>query len=234
MRQRFDAGSGLAGAGALVLLVSLFLHWYAPDLRAWDAFEWLDWALGALAIATLVGVVHGEQDATAAARWLPWVGLAALLVVVSQLIDPPPAAREHSREIGAWLAFVAAAAMLAGGALATANVSVTVDVRGRERRRRVAAVDRRGAGTGEAADARANAGTGTGSAEETAAGLAERARPGSGAGPGGRIARPAGTRDDDATAVTPTPGDPDRTQPIGAIEPRGERGDRGDTGTSEA
>ena len=49
MTRRIEAGPVLVGLGALVLLVSLFLDWYEPDVTAWEAFEVLDLLLAALA-----------------------------------------------------------------------------------------------------------------------------------------------------------------------------------------
>ena len=143
MRQKIDLGSGLVALGALVLVVSLFLSWYAKDVTAFDAFEVVDWALLGLAIVTVAGVLLSIRDATAPPRWLPVVVLAAAYLVAAQLIDPPPLVRGHTREIGAWLALASVAAMAAGLALSAASISVTVDVRGRDRRRRMPAVDRR-------------------------------------------------------------------------------------------
>jgi hypothetical protein len=144
VRQKFDLGSVLAAVGALALLVSLFLHWYAT-VSAWTSFEIVDWLLAALAVATLVGVLRGATDAPGPARWLPLAGGAALLLVGSQLIDPPPAVHGASREVGAWMALGSALAMAIGGALAAASISVVVDVHGRDRRVRMPAVDRRDA-----------------------------------------------------------------------------------------
>src|SRR5947199_9329139 len=97
MRQRIDLGAGLIALGAIALLVSLFLHWYGSDLTAWDTFEIVDWALAACAVAALVGVALALRDAASAPSWLPAVVLAALVLVVSQVIDPPPAAHGESR-----------------------------------------------------------------------------------------------------------------------------------------
>src|SRR4051812_45977402 len=143
MRQRIDLGAGLIALGALALLVSLFLDWYTPAISAWDAFEIVDWALALCALAALAGVAIALRDGTSAPSWLPAVVGAALLLVVSQIIDPPPAAHGQDRDTGAWLALGGVALMVLATALAAASISVTVDVRGRERRRRVAAVDRR-------------------------------------------------------------------------------------------
>jgi len=141
LRQKIDVGGGLVAAGAGLLLVSLFLDWYSPGANAWSAFELVDLVLAGLAIAALAGAVRppgGEP-----ARWAGLASAAALVLVSSQLIDPPPGAEEDARQVGAWLALAASLAMAAGGALAAASISVIVDFGGRDRRRRVPAVDRR-------------------------------------------------------------------------------------------
>ena len=143
MRKKIDLGSGLVALGALVLVVSLFLSWYAKDVTAFDAFEVVDWALLGLAVVTVAAFVISIRDATAPPRWLPIVVLAAAYLVVSQLIDPPPGAHHLKREVGAWLALASVIGMGLGLLVTAASVSITVDVRGRDRRRRVPAVDRR-------------------------------------------------------------------------------------------
>src|SRR3954454_10652951 len=147
MRQRIDLGAGLIALGAVALLISLFLDWYSPGITAWDAFEIVDWALAACALAALLGVGIALRDGTSAPSGLPAVIGAAVLLVVSQIVDPPPAAHGQPRDTGAWIALGGVALMVLASALAAASISVTVDVRGRERRRRVAAVDRREAAT---------------------------------------------------------------------------------------
>ena len=42
MTRRIEAGPVLVGLGALVVLVSVFLDWYQPNVTAWEAFEALD------------------------------------------------------------------------------------------------------------------------------------------------------------------------------------------------
>jgi hypothetical protein len=105
----------------------------------------LDLVLLGAAVAA-VAAAFGRLDS----RVLLGAALVAVVVVVSQLIDPPPAGQELEREVGVWLALVAAAGLLAGAALVAAQIAVTVDVRGRERRRRVATVDKRGGATPQA------------------------------------------------------------------------------------
>ena len=142
MDRRLDAGALLVAAAALLLIVSLFLDWFGlgggDGATAWEIFEVLDLVLVAAAVAA-VAAAFGRLDS----RLLLGAAVVAVVVVVSQLIQPPPAGQGADREIGAWLALVAAALLAAGAALAAAQVAVTVDVRGRERRRRVATVDKR-------------------------------------------------------------------------------------------
>jgi hypothetical protein len=140
LRERFDAGSGLVAVGAVLLLVSLFIDWYQPGGDAWVVFEWLDLALAGAAIACLFGIA---PRFTGLGRAVPVIALAALAVVIVQLISPPPAARRSDLDSGAWLALAATALMALGASLAAASISVTVDVRERERRRRTAAIDAR-------------------------------------------------------------------------------------------
>lgn len=146
MRQRFDLGAGLIALGAVGLVISLFLDWYSPSITGWEAFEIVDWALALCALGALAAVGIALRDATTAPRWLAGVIFAAAFLVVSQIIDPPPAAHGQPRDVGAWVALGSVALMILANALTAASISVTVDVRGRERRRRVAAVDRREAG----------------------------------------------------------------------------------------
>ena len=92
MTRRIEAGPVLVGLGALVLLVSLFLDWYQPAVTAWEAFEVLDLLLAALGIAALVGAVGAiRPEATAIERhWLPAIVAAIAIIVVAQILDPPP------------------------------------------------------------------------------------------------------------------------------------------------
>jgi hypothetical protein len=143
-RSNYDLSTALVAIGAIAVLISLFLDWYEPGLSAFDVFEVTDWLLVALAVGALVviGTEAWSGGGTPNNR-LAWIcGLLAFLVI-AQLLDPPPAARGESREIGAWLALGGSALMVAGAVLAMAQISVTIDVTERERRRRMAAVDAR-------------------------------------------------------------------------------------------
>jgi hypothetical protein len=150
LRERFDAGTGLVAVGAVLLLVSLFIDWYDPGGDAWAVFETLDLALAAAAICGLLALAP-RFGTGGLGRALPLITAAAFAIVIVQLIDPPPAARDSDIATGAWLALGATALMAAGALLTAASISVTVDVRGRERRRRAVAIDARD-GAAEAAE----------------------------------------------------------------------------------
>lgn len=142
MDRKLDAGALLVAAAALLLTVSLFLDWFGvggAGVTAWQAFEVLD-----LVLLATAGLAVAAAFGALAARVLVGAAAVALVVVVSQLIQAPPAGQGAGIEVGAWLALVAAFGLAGGAALASAQIAVTVDVQGRERRRRVAAVDRRG------------------------------------------------------------------------------------------
>lgn len=145
MDRKIDAAALIVAASAVLLVVALFLDWYglggSSALSAWEVFEVLDLVLLAAAVAA-VAAAFGRLDS----RVLLGAALVAVVVVVSQLIDAPPAGQGEDIEFGAWLALAAAGGLLAGAALVAAQIAVTVDVRGRERRQRVATVDKRGAG----------------------------------------------------------------------------------------
>lgn len=140
MDRKLDAGALLVAGAALLLVISLFLDWFGLA-TAWQAFEVLDLVLVGAAVAA-VAAAFGKLDQ----RVLTGAALVVLVVVVTQLVSPPPAGQGEDREIGAWLALVSALGLLGGAALVSAQIAVTVDVRARERRQRVAAVDKRGGG----------------------------------------------------------------------------------------
>jgi uncharacterized membrane protein len=144
MTRRIEAGPVLVGLGALILLISLFLDWYQPVVTAWDAFEVLDLLLAALGIAALAGAVGAiRPEATVVERhWLPAIVAAITIIVVAQLLDPPPLV-DGDPETGAWLALGAAIVMCLGTLLTLGRVSFALTVEGRDTRRRVSAVDHR-------------------------------------------------------------------------------------------
>lgn len=120
-------GPVVAGAAALVLLVSLFLDWYEPGVSAWTVFEVLDLLLAVLALASLgmaaqaLGV--GAPGVRLPARALLAVAAVALVIVVSQLVNHPPLTG-RGEEVGIWLALGAALVLVAGAALGSSYVSV--------------------------------------------------------------------------------------------------------------
>ncbi len=145
MARRIEAGPLVAAAGAILLLVSLFLDWFSPATSAWTAFEALDLVLAGVALAALLataGLIAPEVGGLDR-RWLAPVAFAALVIVASQLISPPPAATEAELESGAWLALGGALLMTAGALLSFSRIRLAVTVEGRDPRRRVAAVDAR-------------------------------------------------------------------------------------------
>ena len=142
--RRFDIGPLIVAVGSLVLLVSLFLDWYGGE-TAWGVFEVADVLLAALAIAALLAAVgHIAEDAAVLdRRWLPVAVPAAALLVIAELLSPPPAVGGADPQEGAWLAFAAVLVMLLGALLSLSRVSFSFAIEGREPRHRVAAVDHR-------------------------------------------------------------------------------------------
>jgi len=125
--RRIEFAPILAAVGGIVLLVSLFLHWYQPALTAWTVFEVWDVVLAVLAVAGIwVAVASVAWEASARDGALPLLGGAAFVIVVSQLINHPPAAQGASVQSGAWLALAGSALMAAAGALKAGNFSLSV------------------------------------------------------------------------------------------------------------
>ena len=68
--QRGDAGAILLGLGALLLFISLFLHWYQPGRSAWAVFEVWDLVLAGLALAARPRGARPTRDRARAQRAL--------------------------------------------------------------------------------------------------------------------------------------------------------------------
>ena len=142
--RRFEIGPLIVAVGSLVLLVSLFMDWYAGE-TAWGVFEVADVLLGALAIAALLASLGliAEEIAVIDGRWLPPAVIAATVLVIAEILSPPPVVGGADPQEGAWVAFAAALVMLLGTVLSLGRVSFSFAIEGREPRRRVAAVDHR-------------------------------------------------------------------------------------------
>ena len=144
MTRRIEVGPLLVALGAAVLLVSLFLEWYGT-LTAWEAFEVVEVLLTVLAIAALVvaaGLLLPDLEYLER-RWLPVVVGAAAILVVAEIVDPPPIATGEDLAAGAWLAFGSALVMCAGAVLTFGRVSFALSVEDRNVRERVPVVDHR-------------------------------------------------------------------------------------------
>ena len=135
--RRIEFAPLLAALGGLILLVSLFLHWYQPALTAWTAFEVWDLVLAALALAGVwVAVASILWEAPLREGALPVLGGSAFIIVVSQLVNHPPAAQGASAQAGAWLALLGSGLMAVAGVLKAANVSLSVTLSQAPRERR--------------------------------------------------------------------------------------------------
>ena len=124
------------------MLVSLFMTWYevppvppaveATELgTAWQIFESLDLVLaGAAILAVYVAYEQITGTGRLGESWLLVVGLLALVIVGSQLLDAPAVVRGVAGEpaTGAWLALGGSVAMLIGGILSTARVSLALEL----------------------------------------------------------------------------------------------------------
>jgi hypothetical protein len=229
MPRPMDLGRAVLFLGSALLLISLFVEWYDDGLTGWEVFETLDLVLAALAVGGMIAAVRPDLLP-------PWSGLAlpgaAIVIVVVQLVNHPPAAMGSDPSGGAWLALAGSFLMGAGSALSLSAISVTVQVRERDVRRRVPAVDRRNEDpdAAVAADADAaedlDADAPSGSLFATGvAGAATDADVGTGAQPPRRTGRFTPRGEDAETAAvpgTPAPGRPEagdleRTQPMSGL-----------------
>lgn len=126
-RGRIEAGPVLAAVGAALVLVSLFLDWYEEVGTAWEVFEVWDVVLAALALVALYSAfeeISGREPL--AERLLPLVGVIAFVIVLSQLINDPPAATDAAADTGVWLALAGSALMALGGILTSSHISIAL------------------------------------------------------------------------------------------------------------
>ncbi len=125
-----EAGMLLIGAGAILLLVSLFLEWFQPGIDAWEIFEVWDLVLAVLAIVALVAVASRLGfGPPRPASWLIGPALAALVIVLYLLINPPPLTPDIDGDpaTGLWLALASAVLMAAGAVMSVARISVAIN-----------------------------------------------------------------------------------------------------------
>jgi peptidoglycan/LPS O-acetylase OafA/YrhL len=140
MARRIDLGRVVLILGSALLFISLFLKWYDTGPTGWQVFEALDLVLAGLAVAGVAAALRPDLTPP----WAAWgVPGAAVVIVVVQLVNVPPAAGSGAPTDGAWLALGGSVLMAAGAALSLATISITLSVRDHEPRRRLAAVDRR-------------------------------------------------------------------------------------------
>lgn len=134
MSERIDPGPVLAAVGALMVLVSLFLDWYEPDLSAWTSFEIVDLLLASISVAVIAAAVS-RLTRTAGRRplirdpWLPVLAAIALVLVAVSLVNHPPATVNLGEKVGIWIALAGALLMLLGSLLGRARISLSFSVR---------------------------------------------------------------------------------------------------------
>ena len=123
-------GPLVAAVGAVLLIVSLGLDWYGP-YSGFNSFEVLDLLLVSLALVTFVVLVDalGVLDTPLRSGTPLVIGVIALVVVLSQLVNHPPAGIGDDVETGLWLGLAGAALMLAGAILSTARIAIAVEPR---------------------------------------------------------------------------------------------------------
>ncbi len=133
--RNIEAGMLLIAAGALLLLVSLFLTWYQPGIDAWEIFEVWDLVLAVLALIALTALAGRLGiGRPRPASWLVAPSVVALVIVLFALINPPPLSRgvDGDPATGLWLALAASVLMAAGALLSVAQISVALSAAPRD------------------------------------------------------------------------------------------------------
>ncbi len=145
MPARIDARPILVLIGSVLLLISLSLDWYVtpgtppnadiPIGNAWGVFETLDIVLAAIAAAALYVAYEQLTGRDRFAAWLLPLSALALLIVGSQIIDPPPNVESAivpagtvtpDPTTGAWLALAGTAGLFVAGVLSRASISLAL------------------------------------------------------------------------------------------------------------
>ena len=126
-------GPLISAIGAVLLIVSLFVDWY-DGLTGYTVFEFVDLLLTGLALAALFALASAMGAVRTPMRpgVLLGIGLLALIVVLSQVVNDPPAVagpRGSDQATGIWLALGGAALMVAGAVLSTARIAISVEPR---------------------------------------------------------------------------------------------------------
>ena len=131
-----EAGTVVAAVGAIALLVGLFLDWYSPGgfggdgASAWTVFEIVDLLLALLAArrpARRRERVAPSARMPALPAWtVAGAGVAALVLVVTSLVDDPPAAVGASLDEGIWISFGGAVLMVVGAVLERSRIRLVV------------------------------------------------------------------------------------------------------------
>jgi hypothetical protein len=125
-------GPLVAAAGAVLLIVSLFLDWY-ETFSGWTIFEFLDLLLVLLALSSIASLAGGLGLVRPAVS--PGLSLAVaiftVLVVLSQILNHPPGANGLDKELGVWLGLSGSALMVVGAVLGYAHISLAVETRQR-------------------------------------------------------------------------------------------------------
>lgn len=128
-------GPVVAAVGAVLLIVSLFLDWY-EGLTGFTVFEFIDLLLVLLALATIASLAGGLGLVKPAPSPTVSLGVAlfTIFVVLTQIINDPPAAvgpGGPEQDIGIWLALSGGAIMVAGAVLGYASISLAFEPRSR-------------------------------------------------------------------------------------------------------
>jgi hypothetical protein len=127
---QIPVGPLVAAVGAVLLIVSLGIDWYGP-FSGFNSFEFLDLLLVMLALVALAVLVDalGVLNTPLRSGTPLVIGVVALVVVLSQLVNHPPAGFGRDVGTGLWLGLAGAALMLAGAILSTARIAIAVEPR---------------------------------------------------------------------------------------------------------